>query len=148
MTPTVGRLKTRPQFLKVAAAKRKWVTPGLVLQAVRRPQGEDRAALVALMVPAERPSADEAEVRVGFTVTRKVGNAVERNRAKRRLRAAAAEVFPRLGRAGTDYVVVGRIGTLSRPFGALRADLEQAIRKLDGGRAGSEQRRVAKETSQ
>src|SRR5690606_19567305 len=113
--PTVGRLKTRPQFLKVAAAKRKWVTPGLVLQAARRPQGEDRAEIVAFVAPAQRPSADEAEVRVGFTVTRKVGNAVERNRAKRRLRAAAAEVLPRLGRAGTDYVVIGRIGTLSRP---------------------------------
>src|SRR3546814_6306762 len=99
MTPTVGRLKTRPQFLKVAAAKRKWVTPALVLQAVRRPQGEDRAKSDARMTPAEPQHADEAGVRVGFTVTRKVGNAVERNRAKRRLRAAAAEVFPRLGRA-------------------------------------------------
>src|SRR3546814_8835234 len=108
MTPTVGRLKTRPQFLKVAAAKRKWVTPGLVLQAVRRPQGEDRATSDARMTPAEPPPADEAGVRVGFTVTRKVGYAVERNRAKRRLRAAAAEVFPRLGRAGTDYVEIGR----------------------------------------
>src|SRR3546814_9945613 len=93
------------------------------------------------MTPAEPPPADEGGVRVGFPVTRKVGNAVERNRAKRRLRAAAAEVFSRLGRAGTDYVVVGRIGTLSRPFAALLADLEQAVRKLDGGRAGSEQRR-------
>lgn len=148
MMPTVGRLKTRPQFLKVAAAKRKWVTPGLVLQAARRPQGEVRAEIVAFVAPAQRPSADEAEVRVGFTVTRKVGNAVERNRAKRRLRAAAAEVLPCLGRAGTDYVVIGRIGTLSRPFDALRADLEQAVRKLDGGQAGREQRRVAKETSQ
>src|SRR3546814_15805348 len=87
------------------------------------------------MTPAEPPPADEAEVRVGFTVTRKVGNAVERNRAKRRLCAAAAEVFPRLGRAGTDYVVVVRIGTLSRPSGALRADLEQASRRLEIGRA-------------
>jgi ribonuclease P protein component len=126
MMPTVGRLKTRPQFLKVAAARRKWVTPGLVLQAARRQHGADRAA------PESLPEADEpGEVRVGFTVTRKVGNAVTRNRAKRRLRAAAAEVFPRCGRAGTDYVVVGRLGTLTRPFDALLSDLEQAIEKLE-----------------
>ncbi|HMA15038.1 MAG: ribonuclease P protein component [Bacteroidota bacterium] len=129
MMPTVGRLKTRPQFLAVAAARRKWVTPGLVLQAARRQHGDDRAAPEACR-PSEHP---EPEVRVGFTVTRKVGNAVERNRVKRRLRAAAAEVFPSIGRAGTDYVVVGRAATLKRPFDALKADLEQAIRRLDGG---------------
>jgi len=124
--PTVGRLKTRPQFLKVAAARRKWVTPGLVLQAARRQHGADRAA------PESLPPAGEPEaVRVGFTVTRKVGNAVTRNRAKRRLRAAAAEVFPRCGRSGTDYVVIGRLGTLTRPFDALLSDLEQAIEKLE-----------------
>jgi ribonuclease P protein component len=146
MMPTVGRLKTRPQFLKVAAARRKWVTPGLVLQAARRQRGEDRVAPVARMAAAA--PGEEPEVRVGFTVTRKVGNAVERNRAKRRLRAAAAEVFSRLGRAGTDYVVVGRVATLTRPFDALRADLEQAVRKLDGGNEATHKRRPAKEASQ
>jgi len=126
MMPTVGRLKTRPQFLKVAAARRKWVTPGLVLQAARRQHGSDRAA------PESLPETGEpGDVRVGFTETRKVGNAVTRNRAKRRLRAAAAEVFPRCGRAGTDYVVIGRLGTLTRPFDALLSDLEQAIEKLE-----------------
>lgn len=147
MMPTVGRLKTRPQFLKVAAARRKWVTPGLVLQAARRQRGEDRAAPVARMEPASGPAAEDAEVRVGFTVTRKVGNAVERNRVKRRLRAAAAEVFPRLGCAGTDYVVVGRVATLARPFAALKADLEQAVRRLDG-RPAAAKRGAAEESSQ
>ena len=140
MMPTVGRLKTRPQFLKVAAARRKWVTPGLVLQAARRQHGEDRAAPVACEEPGKTPdkaaaskaaAEEDAEVRVGFTVTRKVGNAVARNRVKRRLRAAAAEVFPRIGRAGTDYVVIGRAATLTRPYDALCADLEQAIAKLN-----------------
>lgn len=70
-------------------------------------------------------------MRVGFTVTKKVGNAVVRNRVKRRLRAAADEVFPRAGRVGTDYVVIGRLGTLTRPYEALCADLELAIAKLD-----------------
>lgn len=147
MMPTVGRLKTRPQFLEVAAARRKWVTPGLVLQAARRQRGEDRAAPVLRPQRARRPAAEDAEVRVGFTVTRKVGNAVARNRVKRRLRAAAAEVFPRCGRAGTDYVVVGRAATLTRPFGALKTDLEQAIRKLDRG-PGQTGREAVEETSQ
>ncbi|MEO3427527.1 ribonuclease P protein component [Pelagibius sp. CAU 1746] len=137
MMPTVGRLKTRPQFLKVAAARRKWVTPGLVLQAARRQPGDDRAAPDAR--PAEaRKDNEEAEVRVGFTVTRKVGNAVARNRVKRRLRAAAAEIFAEHGRSGTDYVVIGRAATLTRPYDALRRDLEQAIEKIErhGGRGG------------
>ncbi|MEQ8355769.1 MAG: ribonuclease P protein component [Kiloniellaceae bacterium] len=154
--PTIGRLKTRPQFLKVAAAKRKWVTPGLVLQAARRPQGEVRAVPAvssgrpgALAVQAsesckaEKPEAEEPEVRVGFTVTKKVGNAVVRNRVKRRLRAAAAEVFPLCGRAGTDYVVIGRLGTLTRAYDALKADLEQAVTKLDRqGGGGRSARRI------
>lgn len=144
MMPTVGRLKTRPQFLKVAAARRKWVTPGLVLQAARRQPGDDRAAPAVRPEPAAKPDQEsdqqEAEVRVGFTVTRKVGNAVQRNRVKRRLRAAAAEVFARQGRPGTDYVVIGRAATLTRPYDALRRDLEQAIVKVErpgkgGGRA-------------
>ena len=127
--PTVGRLKTRPQFLKVAAAKHKWATPGLVLQAARRRRGENRAAPEVPETLTKDPG--EPDVRVGFTVTRRVGNAVVRNRAKRRLRAAAAEVFPRLGRSGTDYVVIGRLGTLDRPFPDLLKDLEQAIARLD-----------------
>jgi len=164
--PTVGRLKTRPQFLKVAAARRKWVTPGLVLQAARRQHGQDRAALAARAEAGSAPAGvsgdkaavkkaaeeEDSEVRVGFTVTRKVGNAVARNRVKRRLRAAAAEVFPRIGRAGTDYVVIGRAATLTRPFDALRSDLEQAVAKLDNadkrrpGRDGSRDGRKRADT--
>ena len=65
--------------------------------------------------------------RVGFTASRKVGNAVVRNRAKRRLRAAAAAVLPLSGRAGNDYVLVARPGTLTRPFDGLREDLAAAL---------------------
>ena len=70
-------------------------------------------------------------MRVGFTASRRVGNAVTRNRAKRRLRAAAAEVLPRQGRPGTDYVIVARGATGERGYRELVTDLETALRQLD-----------------
>ena len=72
-----------------------------------------------------------APVRVGFTASRKVGNAVLRNRAKRRLRAAAAAVLARDGRQGTDYVLIARAGTGGRPYAQLLSDLEAALRQID-----------------
>ncbi len=122
MTVGLARLKTRADFLHVAAKRRRAVRPGLILQAAPRPIEADRGQAV----------------RVGFTASRKVGNAVTRNRAKRRLRAAAAEVLPRQGRPGTDYVIVARAATGERAYMELVADLETALRQLDrherGGR--------------
>ena len=96
--------------------------PGFILQAAPRPIEADR---------------DQA-VRVGFTASRKVGNAVIRNRAKRRLRAVAAAILPRQGRPGTDYVIVARAATGERAYAALVADLETALRQVErherGGR--------------
>ncbi|HEX4185616.1 MAG TPA: ribonuclease P protein component [Stellaceae bacterium] len=108
-------LKTRADFLRVAATRRRAVTPGLILQAARRPEGSGCAALV----------------RVGFTASRKVGNAVTRNRAKRRLRSAAASTLLGKGRPGTDYVLIARASTVDRPYDALIADLEAALRRVD-----------------
>ncbi len=120
MARALGRLKTRPEFLHVAAARRKWATPGLVLQvAGRKPIARARGG----PVPAEA-------VRVGYTASRKVGGSVVRNRALRRLRAAAATVLPLHAAAGADYVVIARAGTVRRPFPALLADLEEALRRL------------------
>ena len=65
---------------------------------------------------------------VGFTATKKLGGAVDRNRSKRRLRAAAAAVLPLFGRAGNDYVLVSRQDTLTRPFEQLLDDLKSALR--------------------
>ncbi len=130
MAATLGRLKRRPDFLRVAGSGRKWVTPGLILQVVCR-----RAAQEAGPGPgvrrAEGPAQEgSAEVRVGFTVSRKVGNAVARNRARRRLKAAADEVFPLAAEPGCDYVIIGRGGTLTRHWPALKQDLETALRGL------------------
>ena len=116
-------LKKRQQFLQVAASRRKWITPAFILQlnvcAVAAESGRDPRAL--------------SPPRVGFTVTKKVGNAVIRNRIKRRLRAAVAEVVPFWAPAGNDYVLIGRKKALERPFLLLTSDLKWAIQKLDKG---------------
>lgn len=69
-------------------------------------------------------------MRLGITVSKRVGNAVERNRARRRLRAAAEQVLPRDAKDGYDYVVIGHTATLTRPFPALLNDLNRALRRL------------------
>jgi ribonuclease P protein component len=117
MTARLSRLKTRAEFLRVAAARSRAARPGLVLQAAPRQN---------------KPGADEpeGELRVGFTASRRVGNAVVRNRAKRRLRAAATLVLPLHGKSATDYVLIAREGTGKRPYAALLADLEGALRQL------------------
>ena len=101
--------------------------PGLVLQAVS---------------PAHQPkdveiSEDtENRFRVGFTASRRVGGAVARNRAKRRLRAAVARVMPKRAKAGRDYVVIARAATLDRNFDDLLRDLEKALARVDAKAAG------------
>jgi ribonuclease P protein component len=87
--------------------------PGFVLQAAPAP------ADIAL--PA---------IRVGFTVSRKVGNAVARNRVRRRLREIARMVIPSRARPGLDYVLVGRQAALQRDFAAMRQDLVEALKRL------------------
>ena len=73
------------------------------------------------------PGGNDSAIRVGFTASRKIGGAVERNRAKRRLKAAAGAVLPLYGMAGNDYVLVARRETLIRPFEALLSDLKSAL---------------------
>ena len=76
--------------------------------------------------------------RVGFTVSRKVGGAVVRNRVRRRLRAAVDAVMPAHAAPGNDYVVIGRAATVRRPFDALSADLETALKHLGAWRYGDD----------
>jgi ribonuclease P protein component len=122
---TIPRLKRRAEFLKVAGAGRKFVVPGLILQVWRRDASADN----------RRPPAATGEQigtapRIGYTASRKVGIAVARNRARRRLRAAVAELVPGHAAPGHDYVLVARAATLKRPYSALVGDLETALRRL------------------
>ena len=75
---------------------------------------------------------DAGVVRVGYTVTKKIGNAVRRNRIKRRLRAAAREVIPHHAAPGHDYVLIARPGAAERPYAALLDDLRRALKHARG----------------
>ena len=109
-------LRNRPDFLRAASARRQG-TGGFMLQA--RARGDDSPA-----------------VRVGFTASKKIGNAVFRNRAKRRLRALVRDVMPALVRPGWDYVLVAKPGaTVVRDFADLKHDLESALRSVHRDRA-------------
>ncbi|HET9813213.1 MAG TPA: ribonuclease P protein component [Sphingomicrobium sp.] len=68
-----------------------------------------------------------AAMRVGFTVTRKIGGAVVRNRMKRRFRALAREIIPQQGFAGADHVMIGRSGGVEREFSLMRSELANAL---------------------
>jgi len=78
----------------------------------------------------EREDGDPA-MRIGYTVTKKIGGAVVRNRMKRRLRALARELLPESGVRGADHVLIGRAGGIERDFAVLRAELVKALGKLN-----------------
>jgi ribonuclease P protein component len=120
----VERLKTRADFLRAQRGIRR-VEGAVTLEACATPDGA---------------ATNPRTARIGFTASKKIGNAVARNRAKRRLRAAAQELLPLLGRAGHDYVLVARGTTVARPFEALLSDITTALkaahRKLDTSAGG------------
>ena len=103
------RLKQRADFL-AAARGLKAATPAFVLQARKR--------------------SDDGPVRVGFTVSKKVGGAVERNRVRRRLREVVRLSAAENLRIGHDYVLIGRRGALSLPFERMTEDFDGAVRRL------------------
>ena len=109
----IKTLQHRRDFL-AAAKGRCAARSGLVLQA-RRKTGQDH-------------------IGIGYTATKKTGNAVARNRIKRRLRAAAQEVLTAKGKPGFDYVLIGRAGTVDRPWQSLLDDLTQALQMVHQNR--------------
>ena len=111
---TIAVIRKRPDFLAANRGKR-FVTPSFVLLAHKR--REDHP------IPAET-------IRFGITVTKKIGNAVTRNRMKRRFRALLAELLPELGISGVDHIMIGRKQNDECDFEALKADLEKGLRHL------------------
>jgi len=91
--------------------------------------GGRRAATPGFVLLVRSRADDNAAMRLGITVTKKIGNAVVRNRMKRRFRALAREVFPVAGVAGADHVLIGRAGGIEREFSALKRDLGNALEK-------------------
>jgi ribonuclease P protein component len=108
--PKLEVLRKRAEFLAVAASGKKWVAPGFILQ-----------------IGAAHPLS--STVRYGLTASRKIGNAVTRNRARRRLRALAAEILAHAS-AEHDYVFIARMTTPTVGFDALRQDLLKGLKRM------------------
>ncbi len=112
-----ARLETitrRADFVSVQSKGRKWVSQGMIVQ-----------TQLNEAVPQER-------ARIGYTVSKKVSKlAVKRNRVKRRLRAVAADILALHGKGGHDYVLVGRVDTLDRPYSVLCKDLIWSLKKME-----------------
>lgn len=109
VSPSPGRLTRRAEFLRVAAKGRKAPMPGVVLQAL--------------------PRNDAAPLRLGFTVTKKVGNAVVRNRTRRRLKEAVRLLLRDRPPTGFDLVLIGRDRTARRDFIQLQDDIRRALQR-------------------
>ena len=107
------RILKRPEYLRVKRQGISVAESGLVIQ----------AAPVA-------SSSSYLQPRVGFTVSKRVGNAVKRNRARRRLKSIASDVLPKEGFQAWDYVFIGRLVTLDRPYDLLLEDARAALRKI------------------
>ena len=103
-------IKKRSDFLAANRGKR-YATPGFVLLVFDRRD-------------------DDPAKRLGITITKKVGNAVVRNRMRRRFRALAMEMLGDLGRVGADHILIGRDGGIERDFGDLRAEMARSLGKL------------------
>lgn len=121
-TAGFGRLTWRRDFLK-AAKGRRFHAKGFTLQSVRR----------------AGPPPENALPRFGFTVTKKLGGAVVRNRIRRRLKEALRLLDPLPARPGHDYVILARTEALDLPFSSLQAELGTALTRIDTARQGTSQ---------
>ncbi len=140
-------LKKRADFLR-ARNGRYYATGGLVLQASKALPRKSPLHHKAAQGLAGKVVGDEVDqqiglktARFGFTATKKLGNAVIRNRVKRRLREAVRQIAPQKAHTGYEYVLIGRKSTLKRPFSSLLRDLTIAFAKVHAKRKHLETKR-------
>ena len=113
VTPTdknISILKKRPDFLRLTASRKKWVSGSMIVQMAT---GQDKQG-----------------IRVGYTASKKVGNAIRRNRAKRRLREVVRQILPERGMDGHDYVLIARPATVDVPYPQLVRDFSWCLKRL------------------
>lgn len=119
-SPILVPLKKRASFLAVAAHRKRWVAPGFILQVAPRP-AEQGVGLCG----------------IGLTATKKtIGNAVRRNRARRRLRALAYDILAAHALSGHDFVLIAREPSLTLDYKTLRQDVEKALKRFRLWREG------------
>ena len=154
MTRHIERLRHRRQFLRVANERRKWFSPSFILQAAERsPLGSPTLGAGSVVTGEVTEGRDPGEcfcpevsgtqepgvpgaqkvghVGVGFTISKKVGNAVQRNRVRRRLKEAVRQILPRKAQENTDYVLIGRTEALTRPFPEILNDLRISLERIE-----------------
>ena len=109
-------LKKRQDFLRVASGRKKWVSNNMIVQVAQTP---------------EEANPDISGIRVGYTASKKVGNAVKRSRAKRRLREVVRQVLAQKGQRGHDYVLIARSVTVESAFDQLIRDCRWCLKRLN-----------------
>lgn len=124
---TLSVLKKRRDFLRIAAARTKWVSKSMVVQMAETPAGQ---------------APGPGQIRVGYTASKKVGNAVRRNRAKRRLREVVRHILPGQGWPGHDYVLIARNTSADTPFDQLIRDFSWCLRRLKDSRDNDKDRKT------
>ena len=115
----ISVLAKRRDFLRIAGGRKKWVSNSMIVQVAEMPAQDD---------------IDCSAIRVGYTASKKVGNAVMRNRAKRRLREVVRHELWDKGEKGHDYVLIARTTTLGMPFEQLIRDFSWCLKRLNNSK--------------